>query len=706
MIDPTAPASTTAEVIGSFAAASASSSGADVRILLARLKAGLGEKLSLSSSAAKVSTPPEALTSTRRGQTEPQGCAESRLIGYVHDEQTGIDPAAIQPESRQESELAPTYKTQCTPCILGNLYFTAPLSEEEPEGEGELDHLVTTKTTPVLGSSPPPEPPQPPPRLRIPFYRLPRHQRQKILVNTSLACRKHSLTLPPLQSKPKPLSLPSISRLHLVSVSRPESSKDSFAPCSMPAQPLPPPPPPPPCYPPPSKMKQLRAQIRPCSLPSHNVLVRPPYPSQQHHHVIGPSMSSAAASWDPRHGIAMEHHQIASASRCNQHFPRSLQQPTRFSSIPQYPNFLNQLLPPTPPFASPQYYSQISQEEKQLGHLPTQRPCYNGAQFHETLKPRSLPPIKSQRNPRQGFFEHDSGNPSKIHQPFLAPDLHLRSFTSDDSHLQNELLEHKSNPCSMIHPPQKQACPQQQQNPQFPQQDIMKHMQQQLKHLKRQHQQGDHQQFADKPETCSSNREIHEPPNRAMSSISPSPTQSSNSTETNNATDTEATVSVSPEPTPQIPNETENIERRVHKGKRKRKHEEYGPDNPPPRYTCEVPGCDRVFSSKPHVRRHLLNHNLEKNEKFFCPVEECTKRFVRKDHWLVHLRRCPKLGNASVPLYLGHQVPDGLGLSDVGGVATCSAWAFEDGAIVMPNIGPATMRDYINDEGPVVSGDN
>ena len=66
---------------------------------------------------------------------------------------------------------------------------------------------------------------------------------------------------------------------------------------------------------------------------------------------------------------------------------------------------------------------------------------------------------------------------------------------------------------------------------------------------------------------------------------------------------------------------------------------------------CEL--CTKTFSRPHHHKRHLQTHHGEQlgispltNR---CPICK-TKTFKRKDHLQLHLRRCPQLKTATVPL--------------------------------------------------------
>jgi hypothetical protein len=76
------------------------------------------------------------------------------------------------------------------------------------------------------------------------------------------------------------------------------------------------------------------------------------------------------------------------------------------------------------------------------------------------------------------------------------------------------------------------------------------------------------------------------------------------------------------------------------------------PRNPPRRmtsredavYQCEVKGCGKLFSRSYNFKAHLDTHDDKREYPFPCPVEACTKKFVRKTdlqrhHQSVHMKQ-------------------------------------------------------------------
>jgi uncharacterized Zn-finger protein len=51
------------------------------------------------------------------------------------------------------------------------------------------------------------------------------------------------------------------------------------------------------------------------------------------------------------------------------------------------------------------------------------------------------------------------------------------------------------------------------------------------------------------------------------------------------------------------------------------------------RFRCNVDGCEKTFSRREHLKRHLVIHGGEK--QFACPV--CAKSFNRNDNLAAHL---------------------------------------------------------------------
>ncbi|GJN75620.1 zinc c2h2 type domain-containing protein [Purpureocillium lilacinum] len=57
----------------------------------------------------------------------------------------------------------------------------------------------------------------------------------------------------------------------------------------------------------------------------------------------------------------------------------------------------------------------------------------------------------------------------------------------------------------------------------------------------------------------------------------------------------------------------------------------------PRRFTCEHPGCDKIYSRAEHLQRHQLNHNPK--EIFRCDIGDCDQKFVRLDLLARHKKR-------------------------------------------------------------------
>ncbi|KAK3996618.1 fungal-specific transcription factor domain-containing protein [Cladorrhinum sp. PSN332] len=59
--------------------------------------------------------------------------------------------------------------------------------------------------------------------------------------------------------------------------------------------------------------------------------------------------------------------------------------------------------------------------------------------------------------------------------------------------------------------------------------------------------------------------------------------------------------------------------------------------NAPRRFSCEYPGCDKLYSRAEHLQRHQLNHVPK--EIFHCDVAGCEQKFVRADLLARHRKR-------------------------------------------------------------------
>ncbi|KAK0727723.1 fungal-specific transcription factor domain-containing protein [Lasiosphaeria miniovina] len=57
----------------------------------------------------------------------------------------------------------------------------------------------------------------------------------------------------------------------------------------------------------------------------------------------------------------------------------------------------------------------------------------------------------------------------------------------------------------------------------------------------------------------------------------------------------------------------------------------------PRRFSCDFPGCDKLYSRAEHLQRHQLNH--EPKEIFRCDVAGCEQKFVRADLLARHRKR-------------------------------------------------------------------
>ncbi|CAM1508006.1 Fc.00g048540.m01.CDS01 [Cosmosporella sp. VM-42] len=57
----------------------------------------------------------------------------------------------------------------------------------------------------------------------------------------------------------------------------------------------------------------------------------------------------------------------------------------------------------------------------------------------------------------------------------------------------------------------------------------------------------------------------------------------------------------------------------------------------PRRFTCDYPGCDKMYSRAEHLQRHQLNHNPR--EIYRCDVPGCDQKFVRADLLARHKKR-------------------------------------------------------------------
>ncbi|KAK4185164.1 fungal-specific transcription factor domain-containing protein [Podospora australis] len=57
----------------------------------------------------------------------------------------------------------------------------------------------------------------------------------------------------------------------------------------------------------------------------------------------------------------------------------------------------------------------------------------------------------------------------------------------------------------------------------------------------------------------------------------------------------------------------------------------------PRRFSCDYPGCDKLYSRAEHLQRHQLNH--EPKEIFLCDVAGCDQKFVRADLLARHRKR-------------------------------------------------------------------
>ncbi|KAI8871443.1 hypothetical protein GQ42DRAFT_113577, partial [Ramicandelaber brevisporus] len=54
-------------------------------------------------------------------------------------------------------------------------------------------------------------------------------------------------------------------------------------------------------------------------------------------------------------------------------------------------------------------------------------------------------------------------------------------------------------------------------------------------------------------------------------------------------------------------------------------------------FICNVAGCNRAFTRRTHLLRHMNIHT--KTQSFKCPVEGCGRQFSRKDNMMAHVGR-------------------------------------------------------------------
>lgn len=57
-------------------------------------------------------------------------------------------------------------------------------------------------------------------------------------------------------------------------------------------------------------------------------------------------------------------------------------------------------------------------------------------------------------------------------------------------------------------------------------------------------------------------------------------------------------------------------------------------------FICSKPDCGKVYSRQDTYIRHIATHKQSSHVCHHCTTDAVTKAFVRKDHWLQHMRKC------------------------------------------------------------------
>ncbi|KAK0720122.1 fungal-specific transcription factor domain-containing protein [Lasiosphaeris hirsuta] len=93
----------------------------------------------------------------------------------------------------------------------------------------------------------------------------------------------------------------------------------------------------------------------------------------------------------------------------------------------------------------------------------------------------------------------------------------------------------------------------------------------------------------------------------------------------------------------------------------------------PRRFTCEFPGCDKLYSRAEHLQRHQLNHAPK--EIFRCDVASCEQKFVRADLLARHRKRhsASYIPRNRVPSFSAPKGPSPPGSGSVASVVSPTA---------------------------------